>query len=73
MKCAKRNEIIKEKRNQVKETQSMTYSGMTQATTPASLPNFNIPTKTKEEPLKINMSPILNLRKKNRYLLTNMN
>ncbi len=33
----------------------MTYSRITQATAPASLPNFNTPTITKEELLKINI------------------
>ncbi len=55
MECAKGKEIIKEKRNQVKERQNMTYSRITQATAPASLPIFNTPTIIKEELLKINI------------------
>ena len=55
MKCVKRKEILKEKRNQQNERQKMTYSNICQKTSPATIPNFQIPSITKEELLQINI------------------
>ncbi|RUM28021.1 MAG: hypothetical protein DSY42_09145 [Aquifex sp.] len=56
MKCGKRKEILKEKRNQITERQKMNYATISQITPSATtMPNFQTPTVTKEELLKIHI------------------
>ena len=55
MKCSKRKQIIKEKRNQLKERQNMSYACVTQTTPPATMPSYTTPLVTKEEILKIHL------------------
>ena len=55
MKCSKRKQIIKEKRNQLKERQNMSYASITQTTPPATMPSYTTPLVTKEEILKIHL------------------
>ncbi len=55
MKCNKRKQILKEKRNEEIERQKMTYSTISQVNVPAKMPSYKMPIITKEELLKINI------------------
>ncbi len=55
MKCKKRKQILKEKRNEVNERQKMTYSAISQTNLPSQMSSTKTPTVTKEELLKIHI------------------
>ncbi len=56
MKCSKRKEIVKEKRNQISERQKINHATISQTTPSAiKMPNFQTSSVTKEELLKIHI------------------